>query len=294
MDVPKSGIAFFDSGIGGMTVLADCRKYLKNEQLYYYGDNARAPYGNLSTEQIHRYVFEVFAYFQSLQVKLAVVACNTATAVCIEELRSRFDFPVVGTEPALRSAARSGGEILVLATRATCESIRFQMLKKKVELAYPQAKIIPIACEKLAGRIEKYRGVNRVDYTPYLPRLKPRSVVLGCTHYIYIERQIQTFYGCPIYHGNEGIARRVVTLLNKDREERPQCIFDRRNQGRSTTIFPLNSPIDEGSQNTNKSLCFNMRNPLKIQEVEGICFLGESGTKNAEIYKQTFVRDCEG
>ena len=115
----KGKIAFFDSGIGGLTVLRSCLERLDGYIYYYYGDNARAPYGNLSKENIRRYVLEAFDCFCDLGVDGAVVACNTATAVCMEELRERYAFPIVGTEPAIYPAAAMGGEVLVLATRAT-------------------------------------------------------------------------------------------------------------------------------------------------------------------------------
>lgn len=81
MQIPQGGVAFFDSGIGGLTVLAKCKQRLPNEIFYYYGDNERAPYGNLPPDQIERYVFQAFDELQSLKIKAAVIACNTATAV---------------------------------------------------------------------------------------------------------------------------------------------------------------------------------------------------------------------
>jgi glutamate racemase len=132
MHVQKGGIAFFDSGIGGLTVLAECQKYLKSHILYYYGDNARAPYGNLSHSVMWSYVKEAFDLFADLQVKAAVVACNTVTALCIENLRKNYSFPIIGAEPAIMQAARqTEGEVLILATKGTLESERFRLLYQK-------------------------------------------------------------------------------------------------------------------------------------------------------------------
>ncbi len=294
MNIPQGGIAFFDSGIGGITVLAACRKYVKNDLLYYYGDNTHAPYGNLSPYQIREYVIDVFEYFARLNVKAAVLACNTVTAVCVEELRSAYSFPILGTEPALKIAAQAGGDILVLTTRATHDSTRFQKLCKNVQAIYPQVRFFPVACEQLAGVIERNLSDPRFDYTPFLPVQKADGVVLGCTHYVYIEKQIQNFYRCPVYHGNEGIARQLLKVLKKNRDERPLCIFDRQKVGRMTTNIPPNTLHKGGSNLTNKSSRQNPLQPLKIQGEEGIIFLGESAKKNEEIYKQTYVRGKNG
>ena len=134
MNVPKGGIAFFDSGIGGLTVLAECQKYIKSNIFYYYGDNARAPYGNLSSAVVQSYVKEAFDLFADLQVKAAVVACNTVTALCVESLRNHYAFPIIGAEPAITLAARqTEGEVLILATKGTLESERFRLLCQKTE-----------------------------------------------------------------------------------------------------------------------------------------------------------------
>ena len=186
MRVPKGGIAFFDSGVGGLTVLSACQPYLKGEILYYYGDNHHAPYGNLPTAKIRKYVLRVFKKFKRLRVRAAVIACNTATAVCIEELRGRFSFPIVGAEPAVFPACAKGGEVFILATRATCESERLAKLCHRAEALYPHCKLRIAPCDLLAGEIEANLPNIACNYDRFLPRGKPNAVVLGCTHYIYI------------------------------------------------------------------------------------------------------------
>ena len=182
--VPKGGIAFFDSGIGGLTVLATCKKYIEEENFYYYGDNEHAPYGNLHPKKIKRYVFKVFKKLQRLNVRAVVVACNTATAVCLDDLRKKFHFPIIGVEPAVREASRSGGEVLVLATCATCNSKRFHILCDRIQKEYPCAQIKGVGCAGLAEAIEKNWSKGEYDYTPFLPQATPGAVVLGCNHYV--------------------------------------------------------------------------------------------------------------
>ena len=210
----KDGIGFFDSGIGGLTVLSECRKKLGGV-FYYYGDNANAPYGNLSKTEIQDRVFAAFEEFASLNVRAAVLACNTATAICAESLRQKYSFPIVGAEPAVKPAAKVGGEIFILTTRATYESDRFKTLCKKVALRYPNAFLKSFACDALAGEIEKHVTDRAFDYTPYLPSGTPDAVVLGCTHYIYIRKNLEAFYGCNVYDGNRGIADHLSVVLEK-------------------------------------------------------------------------------
>ena len=177
MRIPKGGVAFFDSGIGGLTVLAECQKGQREEIFYYYGDNQHAPYGNLSPKKIKRYVFKAFRRFEKLKVKAAVLACNTATAVCVEELRKKYSFPIIGAEPAVCTAAAKGGKILVLATRATCESERLRALCDRAERLFPDAKICIRPCDGLAGAIERNLMRKGCDFTSYLPHEKADAVV---------------------------------------------------------------------------------------------------------------------
>ena len=111
-------IAFFDSGIGGLTLLKECAQQLAGESFLYFGDNANAPYGNKSPEEIERLTLTAFGYLSRFPLKAAVLACNTVTAECAAALRARCPFPVLGVEPALKPAAKACKNVLVLATRA--------------------------------------------------------------------------------------------------------------------------------------------------------------------------------
>ena len=120
--------AVFDSGVGGLTVLRALTRRCPGERFGYFGDNANAPYGSRAPEEIEELVFAAFGRLSRMPLKAAVVACNTATALCIDRLRASFPFPVVGVEPAVRPAARLGGRALLLATRATLASARVKAL----------------------------------------------------------------------------------------------------------------------------------------------------------------------
>lgn len=284
MKLPKGGVAFFDSGIGGLTTLAACLNVLDGEQIYYYGDNAHAPYGNLLPKKIRRYVLRAFKKFRRLHVKAAVIACNTVTAVCVEELRRKFSFPIVGIEPAVNSAAAVGGKVYVLATRATCESERFHRLLKKTKQRYPTSELIAIPCDGLAGEIEKRLTSNTCSINRFLPQGTPSAVVLGCTHYIYCKEKIARFYGCDVYDGNDGVARRLQTLLRakewalcpkilKNRDGRPLSKNSKRFLGKKSTKTPKNQRVSK-NENTIKCSC--------------IFFLGSGKKVNKKVFEQTF------
>ena len=232
MDIPKNGVFFFDSGIGGLTVLAQCRKRIPQEIFYYYGDNEHAPYGNLSENVVRSLVLDVFKQTEYLQPQAAVLACNTATAVCVDTLRRKYTFPIVGAEPAVVSAAKQGGTVFVLTTRATYESNRFQNLCRKTAETYPSSCLVLHPCDSLAGEIEKNIFSKTWDVTPFLPTGNPDAVVLGCTHYIYVKQQIAQFYNAKVYDGNTGMANRLQSLILKTTQNIPKtecndsCFFD--------------------------------------------------------------------
>lgn len=300
MRIEKGGVAFFDSGIGGLTVVNACRKWLPSTLFYYYGDNCHAPYGNLPPEKIKKYVFRVFKRFEKMQVGAAVVACNTVTAVCVDELRSKFTFPIIGAEPALMLGAKKGINVAVLTTRATYESARLRRLCEKVVVAYPNVRLMLFPCDGLAGEIEKHVCEKDYDYTKCLPIFSADVVVLGCTHYVYIARQIEAFYQCPVVDGNEGIAMRLISVLQggsyRNEHLQPRCDHVR------PITYPMR-PLDaecvknkKGERvglkrrkmcsSTRKGKCIISRKQKVLREV---VFLGRDKKWNKSIYEHLFL-----
>lgn len=304
MGIQKGGIAFFDSGIGGLTVMAACESYFPGGVFYYYGDNVHAPYGNLAPKKIERYVFRALKKFRRLKARAVVLACNTATAVCVEKMRKKFRFPIIGTEPAVMIAAKNGGEVLVLATKATVDSARFAKLCQRAKRRFSAVRLQAVACEELAGVIEKNIGNPNFDYAPYLPKTKPTSVVLGCTHYVYIDEVIRAHYGCITYDGNEGIARRLYAQV-KEREkmvnqEKKNKILSAKNVKNRVAQPPRTFSNKKGSfregknplkQKANKcSRCGGQEilNNGKKLEKPRIFYLGRAKKFNEKTYKHTF------
>ncbi len=285
MNLPKGGIAFFDSGAGGLTVLSSCLRYFPKGVFYYYGDNARAPYGNRTEDEIYRFVKQAFDIFLSLKAQAVVIACNTATAVAVEKLRNEYSFPIVGAEPYVLPTACKGGKIFILSTRATYESVRYKKLCARAREKERETEILPFSCDGLAGAIEAHFPALNFCLSEYLPRGKPTAVVLGCTHYIFLKKRIEEFYGCPCYDGNDGIARRLCSLLIKKEEP----------QGKNRDGQPLSRVFWEGrplapvcvyksKQKAKKRRIFAQK--LRFFR---IFFLGSGKTKNVKIYKQMFV-----
>ena len=283
--IPKGGIAFFDSGIGGLTVLDACRKRLPDELFYYYGDNAYAPYGNRSEKEIIKRVNKAMRMFSRLKVKAVVLACNTVTAVCIDKLREKYSFPIIGTEPAVELGAKYGGEVFVLATKATYQSQRFQNLCKRVSEKYPNANLRAFACEQLAGVIEKNISTKDFDYKPYLPEGNPNAVVLGCTHYVWIKNQIEKKYGCVVVDGSEGIARRLETVIKNNKNMRMRT----RKKPKKRLLQPFVTTIPKKGIDVNKCSPKNDKKRAQNALYANVLFLRKTKDFNENIYKQMFV-----
>jgi glutamate racemase len=185
-------IGVFDSGVGGLTVLKAMRDAMPHENLVYLGDTARLPYGTKSPASISRYASQATALLQERDVKLLVVACNTASAVALDALREQMDpLPVIGVvEPGASAAvaARPRGRHLVLATEAT---VRLGAYRDALMSMDPGAIVTELACELLVSLAEEGWNDGSIAESivmRYLADLDesarhPDSVILGCTHF---------------------------------------------------------------------------------------------------------------
>lgn len=185
-------IGVFDSGVGGLTVFKAIREALPNEDLIYLGDTARLPYGTKSPASIARYATRATAKLLEYNVKMLVVACNTASAVALDALqRQMHPIPVIGVvEPGSIAAvtARPGGSHLVLATEAT---VRLGAYSKAIKERDPRAKVREQACELLVALAEEgwtEGSIARSIVRRYLGEAaneaySPNCIILGCTHF---------------------------------------------------------------------------------------------------------------
>lgn len=206
-------VCLFDSGIGGLWLLYECVRKLPDVDFVYFSDNNNVPYGSLPQDRLVKLVDSVFNEISKLNPAAAVVACNTVTSRCIDYIRNKYSFDVIGIQPAVKQAAEVGGKCLVLATPATAESKSLHDLIDK----YGKGIVETVACPDLAQYIEN--NIDNIDeeyIKSILPRMECDSVVLGCTHYIYIKEIVKAFYKCPVFDGIEGTAKHLAMKLGKD------------------------------------------------------------------------------
>ena len=190
-------IGVFDSGIGGLTVLKEILAKLPGADTIYLGDTARVPYGIRSAETIVRYARQNSDFLVTQGIEALVVACNTATAVALDDLKGRYSIPVFGVvEPGARRAASIApeGRIAVLATEAT---VRSQAYDRAIHRFAPMATVVGRACPLFVPLVEEGWTDNDVatataaHYLGDLAREKLDAVVLGCTHYPLLRSTIQ-------------------------------------------------------------------------------------------------------
>ncbi|MBC3871964.1 glutamate racemase [Undibacterium flavidum] len=192
-------VGVFDSGIGGLSVLKHLREHLPLENFLYVADTAYAPYGERSNEELIARSIKITEFFLQQGVKALVIACNTATAAAVATLRERYPtLIIIGMEPGIKpAAARSASKIVgVLATRSTLQSEKFNRLSEQLGHE-TQTQFIPQACVGLVNQIEqgdlKSKEILSLLYTYVTPLLKQGvdTLVLGCTHYPFVESQIR-------------------------------------------------------------------------------------------------------
>lgn len=183
----NSKIGVFDSGVGGLTVLREMRSLLPAESIIYFGDTARVPYGNRSKNEILRFVREIIAWMISLEVKLIVMACNTSSALVLEEVRSEFPIPILGIVlPGARGAVKAGKQIGVVSTEATAKSNAYLQAVQEID---PTIKVWQVGCPEFVPLIENGRIHNPYTLAVVRHYLEPLiaagidTLVYGCTHY---------------------------------------------------------------------------------------------------------------
>ncbi len=232
---PKASVAVFDSGIGGLNLLKECVLHLPTVDFYYLADNFNVPYGAKKKEEIFSLVKSKLDIAANEGISAAVIACNTATANCIEELREIYPFPIVGIQPAVKPAVQLGGKCLVLVTAATAASLSFNRLLSR----FDNKNIIVHQCVGLADYIEE-NLFNLGEELPkeLLPDVKADSVVLGCTHYVYIKDIVQKRYNCPVFDGIAGTADHLREILGMTDHLRGNSgIYDHQSDKRLKVTF---------------------------------------------------------
>lgn len=220
-------IGVFDSGIGGLSVLAALRQELPQENFIYIGDASHAPYGERDTAHVLRRSQLLADYLcKSHHTKALVLACNTATAAAVASLRALYPtLPIVGIEPALKpaSAHSTSGVVAVMATRSTLASDKFKAL---LSLQAPAVRFVLQACDGLAAAIEQadnqaieslcQRYVQALRHNPD-GGARIDTVVLGCTHYALIANTLGHIWGpqVKLLEAGQPVARRTRQVLDE-------------------------------------------------------------------------------
>jgi len=193
-------IGIFDSGIGGLSVLAEINKQLPDEKFIYIADAAFTPYGEKTETEIIQRCTKIVDYFVSLDVDIIVVACNTATAIAVNKLREIYTLPIVAMEPAVKPAVENSrnGIVGILATSMTLSSHRYAHLLERFATG---AEVFEQASPGLVEQVELMQQDSLITkqllhkYIDPLLKKNIDTIVLGCTHYPFLKNQIKEIVG---------------------------------------------------------------------------------------------------
>jgi len=219
----QKAIGIFDSGIGGLTVFKEIVAKLPDENIIYLGDTARVPYGIRSAETVTRYSFENTDFLLSQDIKMLVVACNTATAVSLESVKKEFPLPVIGVlEPGARAAvaATKTRVVGVIGTEATIGSNAYERAIKRLA---PDVEVISRACPLFVPLAEEGWTDNDVaelvaeKYLSPFRNTRIDTLVLGCTHYPLLKAVISKAVGpgVTLIDSATETAKEVADVLEK-------------------------------------------------------------------------------
>jgi glutamate racemase len=215
--VHKGYILCFDSGIGGITTLAEARRLLPAEDFIYYADTAHAPYGSRPRTQVLELTRAAIAGLRPMGLRAVLLACNAATSAGAVALRGELDLPLVGLEPAIKPALKAvDGLVVVLGTVLTVRGEKFHNLLESL----PQhERVQALGCPGLVELIEE--NPEHAQIEPYLRELlRPYeqemcALVLGCTHYIFLQPLLRRIWPhTPLFDGNDGVSRRLAQVLS--------------------------------------------------------------------------------
>ncbi|TYK65210.1 glutamate racemase [Colwellia echini] len=220
----------FDSGVGGLSIAKCISEQLPHENIIYIADSLYAPYGEKSVDFIVERVNIIAQQLINKGVKAIVIACNTATVNAIEQLRSQVNIPIIGVEPAIKPAALQSitKKIAVLATQATSENQRFKDL---IALHHNGAQVIIQPCPGLVEFIEQGQQNSAAcisllqQYLEPLITLDIDTLVLGCTHYPFVQHQIRNIVGnnITIIETTVPVTQQLIKKLNENNLNADPC-----------------------------------------------------------------------
>ena len=238
-------IGVFDSGIGGLTVVKRLASTLPSEDIVYFGDTARVPYGSKSNSTVIEYSFQDTKFLLSKSVKAVVVACNTASSIAIDELKKNFDVPIIGMiNPGAKLATSStkNGKIGVIGTRATISNKAYSNEIRKLD---PSMAVYEKACPLFVPLAEEgwlnHRATYEIaeEYLQELRDLKVDTLVLGCTHYPILSEVIQKVIGDNVTLIDSGVASAGIIKEELDRTN----LYTNRNTNGNHEFYVSDIPV---------------------------------------------------
>ncbi len=197
----QSPIGVFDSGVGGLTVVREIMRQLPNEDIVYFGDTARVPYGSKSKQTVLKYSKQIVRFLKTKNVKAIVVACNTASALALDEIQAELDIPIIGVVmPGAKMAAETTvtNNIGIIATEATIKSGIYTDYLRELN---PNITVVSKACPLLVPLVEEGLLEDRVTddivgrYLQEIKEYNVDSLILGCTHYPLLRNTLKRFMG---------------------------------------------------------------------------------------------------
>ncbi|MGX6978753.1 glutamate racemase [Vagococcus elongatus] len=200
----EEAIGFIDSGVGGLTVVKEALKQLPNERIIYLGDTARCPYGPRPVEQIIEFTWEMTSFLMKKNIKMLVIACNTATAAALDRIKSSLAIPVVGVIlPGVRASLKrtENNRIGVIGTVGTVNSHSYS---KGILTKAPKTFVTELACPKFVPIVESSEYNSPLakmvvaETLKSLKREKIDTLILGCTHYPLLRPLIQNYMGSQV------------------------------------------------------------------------------------------------
>lgn len=228
-------IGVFDSGVGGLTVVREIMRQLPDEKIIYFGDTARVPYGSKSKDTVTKYSRQIIRFLRTKNVKAIVIACNTASAYALEDIRKEINIPIIGVvKPGAKVAAQTthNKKIGIIATEATISSNIYTEFIKEIS---PESSVISKACPLFVPLVEEgltQDWVTKEIAARYLQELKKCNIdtlILGCTHYPLIRKLIGEVMGQDVTLVNPAYetAKELEKLLQDERLEARHCQNDK-------------------------------------------------------------------
>jgi glutamate racemase len=216
-------IGIFDSGVGGLSILRDVQKLLPLQNFIFVGDQGNMPYGGKTKEQLQSYADKIMAFLVSKNVKAVIIACNTATVYAIDFLREKYQVPIIGTVPVVKTIANitKTKKVAVFSTPATTKSPYLQDLINKFA---PNATVYKVGGTGLEELIEsgdlRNKQIDKILRESLEPLLKKNvdAIALGCTHYPFLRDKIERIVGEKVQVVDSGgaVARRTKWILENN------------------------------------------------------------------------------